>query len=113
MPMLNYRSTLNQLFHFDAGRKDQLWDEFKENQKFVDQIFPTERCMVLMRCNYEEKEYNDAWENAKQNQKNMKVFVLVRNGQNIYALFSPISSHLSASRLFLPKRSGTLSISRK
>ncbi len=89
--------------HFDAGRKDQLWDEFKENQKFVDQIFPTERCIVLMRCNYEKKEYNDAWENAKQNQKNMKVFVLVRNGQNIYALFSPISSHLSASRLFPAK----------
>lgn len=35
----------------DYRNRHLLWDEFKTNQAFVDQVFPTERCIVLMCCN--------------------------------------------------------------
>ena len=88
--------------NFDFENRHILWDEFN-NQSFVDQIFPTQRCVVLMRSNAVAKDYGHAYVNAKRNEDNMSVFLLVRDGENLYALFSPISSHLKAARLFPSK----------
>lgn len=89
--------------HFDYRFQDKLWNEFKSSQAFVDQVFPTQRCIVLMRSNYKEKDYGDSFENKRRNEENTKVFILVRNGENIHVLFSPISTHLHSARLFPAK----------
>lgn len=93
------------LFHecvetFDGRDKSLLWKQFIEHPQFIDHIFPTQRCALLMRTNAKAKDYGNAWENYQINPMNMQVFLLVRNGANVYAVFSPISSHISASRLF-------------
>lgn len=93
------------LFHecvetFDGRDKSKLWKQFIEHPEFIDHIFPAQRCALLMRTNAKAKDYGDLWENHHINLMNMRVFLLVRNGANVYAVFSPISSHISASRLF-------------
>lgn len=86
--------------YFDASKMHVLWKELVENPSFVNQIFPTERCIVLMRCNRMKKDYGNIYESSERNAQNKSVFLLVRNGENLYAIFSPISSHLGAARLF-------------
>lgn len=89
--------------YFDASKKSLLWEQFKTNPEFVKQIFPTERCIVLMACNAKEKDYGNIFENEFRNEQNATVFLLVRNGGNIHVVYSPISSHLVAARLFPSK----------
>lgn len=87
----------------DVFSEQFLLDELKKNPDFVSQIFPTERSMVLMALRNDFKEYNDSITNYFINESNRKVFILVRNGENIYQVFSPISTHSSATKLFPSK----------
>jgi hypothetical protein len=48
-------------------------------------------------------DYGDRLTNAARNEENSKVFLMVRDGMNIYRVFSPVESHLGAARLFPSK----------
>lgn len=76
-----------------------------EQPALVDQIFPTPRSIVCMAATRYDLHYEGASgiESAVKNMQNRKVFFLVRNGENIHYLISPVESHLGASRLFPTK----------
>lgn len=75
-------------------------EELKTNPEFVKQIFPTERAIVLMQLRMHDKNYGCPITNYVVNEQNRRVFLLVRDGENIYQVFSPIGSHECADKLF-------------
>lgn len=75
----------------------------ESNPAFVEQIFPTERCIVCMCSTRRDLHYENAFEGYQRNQTNRAVFLLVRDGENIYCVDSPVTTHLGASRLFPSK----------
>jgi hypothetical protein len=88
---------------FDS-RQDALFvDTLKSHPGLVEQIFPTQRCILAMATTRRYIDYGDGWINMARNQANRHVFLLVRDGQNIHRVFSPVESHLGASRLFPSK----------
>ncbi|EPB6376199.1 hypothetical protein ACRQ68_003520 [Escherichia coli] len=86
--------------HFDFRSLSAFLKALKDNQGLVEQIFPTERCVLVMVTTRRFIDYGDTWANAENNEKNSIVFLMVRNGQNIKQIYSPVESHLGASRLF-------------
>lgn len=66
----------------------------------VDQIFPAPRCVVCMASTRRDIAYADPWESVHRNAENKKVFLLVRDGENVHMVLSPIETHLGSSRLF-------------
>lgn len=85
---------------FDFKDVDQFFKAIREHDDLVNQIFPTERCVVVMATTRRHIDYGNVWENASRNKANAAVFLLVRDGWNIHRVFSPVESHLSTSRLF-------------
>ncbi len=85
---------------FDFARESAFFEALRENEGLVRQIFPTERCVLVMATTRYDIDYGDKWDNAVRNRENKKVFLLVRNGANIHRVFSPVESHLGAARLF-------------
>ena len=73
------------------------------NDEFVAQIFPTERCIVCMCSTRRDVYYENAYEGMQRNRTNHEVFLLVRDGENIHCVDSPVTTHLGASRLFPSK----------
>ncbi|APC19474.1 hypothetical protein BLL42_27455 (plasmid) [Pseudomonas frederiksbergensis] len=73
------------------------------NPEFVAQIFPTERCIVCMCSTRRDVYYENTYESLQRNRTNHEVFLLVRDGENIHCVDSPVTTHLGASRLFPSK----------
>ena len=66
----------------------------------VNQIFPTPRCTLAMATTRRTVDYGDPWTNSERKGHNGLVFLLVRDGGNIFQVISPVESHLGAERLF-------------
>jgi len=88
---------------FDFRNVKQFRDELAANQSLVDQIFPTKRCVLVMATTRRHIDYGDPYANMYLNAKNEAVFILVRDGENLYQVYSPVESHLGSSRLFPSK----------
>lgn len=77
-----------------------------DNPKLVDQIFPTERCICIAAIRESEvKLHSDTsieWR-VMLDRLNKQSFLLIRNGENISAVYSPINTHLVAKNLFPSK----------
>lgn len=75
-----------------------------ENNDLVNQIFPTERSVCIMatrKTAVEDKKPNeDQMYKMMIDEYNRDAFLLIRNGENIHAVFSPIGTHLVANNLF-------------
>ena len=85
---------------FDFGQESKFFEALRAHDALVQQIFPTERCVLVMATTRRYIDYGDKWTNAQRNAENRKVFLLVRDGMNIHRVFSPVESHLGAARLF-------------
>jgi hypothetical protein len=85
---------------FDFGKESEFFEALREHPGLVRQIFPTERCVLVMATTRRHIDYGEAWTNQARGAENEKVFLLVRNGENIHRVFSPVESHLGAARLF-------------
>ncbi len=85
---------------FDFAKEDLFFDALCKHDSLVRQIFPTERCVLVMATTRRYIDYGDRWTNNARNAENRKVFLLVRNGMNIHRVFSPVESHLGSARLF-------------
>lgn len=86
--------------HFDFSKEGVFLDALEKHDGLVTQIFPTERCVVVMASTRRYIDYGDSFTNMARNQANSEVFLLVRNGMNIYKVVSPVESHLGTARLF-------------
>ena len=85
---------------FDFSDMNRFHEVLKSHPSLVDQIFPSERCIVCMATTRRYVDYRDQWENQARNMQNKVVFLLVRDGQNVYQVFSSVESHLGTSQLF-------------
>lgn len=89
---------------FDFSKQDLFFKQLEKNPALVNQIFPTERCVLVMATTHQYIDYgDDPYTNAIKNNENRKVFLLVRDGDNLFAVFSPVESHLKSARLFPAK----------
>ena len=71
-----------------------------EHEDLVQQIFPAQRCVVIMATTRRYIDYRDQATNEYRNGVNKHVFMLVRDGVNIHRVYSPVSTHIKAERLF-------------
>lgn len=88
---------------FDFEKEHLFFEALRKHDGLVNQIFPTERCVLVMAVTRRYIDYGDKWANNARNNENRKVFLLVRNGMNIHRVFSPVESHLGTARLFPTK----------
>jgi len=88
---------------FDFTNKELFYKALQEHESLVDQIFPTERCILVMATTRRDIDYGHPAANAELNAKNRTVFLMVRDGENVHQVYSSVESHLSASRLFPSK----------
>lgn len=91
---------------FDFKDTAQFMKALVANESLRRQIFPSERSIVCMATRRTEKDYGDPWINTAKNVVNKEVFLLVRDGENLHRVYSPVESHLRALQLF-PSRSET------
>lgn len=85
---------------FDFTKEELFFDALRDNDALVNQIFPTERCVLVMATTRRDIDYGDVWTNNAKNTENRKVFLMIRDGMNIHRVFSSVESHLGTSRLF-------------
>lgn len=85
---------------FDFSNMPAFFKALNDHPGLVEQIFPTERCILVMATTRRMIDYGDRWTNNQRNAINETVFLMVRDGENIYQVYSPVESHLGASRLF-------------
>lgn len=75
--------------------------------ELLEQIIPAKRGVVLVSATRRRIQYNDnPLVDAMENQKNKHTFLLVRNGENLHMVVSPIESHTDVDLLF-PKKTDT------
>ncbi|EPM1693587.1 hypothetical protein [Klebsiella quasipneumoniae] len=85
---------------FDFRSTELFFKALNEHPELVDQIFPSQRCVLVMAMTNHDLNYADPWANEHMNRQNRKVFLMVRDGENIYQVFSSVESHLGSARLF-------------
>ena len=89
---------------FDHHDQQLFFDALAKHPELVDQVFPAARCILLMNTTTRLVDYgNDTLTNAVHNRENRRVFLMVRDGANIYRVVSSVESHLDAGRLFPSK----------
>lgn len=86
--------------YFDYSNMADFRKALQSHPELVDQIFPSQRSVVCMATTRRHIDYKDRWENAVRNEQNQVVFLLVRDGENIHQVYSPVESHLGSCRLF-------------
>ncbi|ANN80846.1 hypothetical protein [Bordetella flabilis] len=85
---------------FDFSKESLFFDALRNHDDLVRQIFPTERCVLVMATTRRYIDYGDTWANNVRNKESHNVFLMIRNGMNIHRVFSPVESHLGSARLF-------------
>jgi len=94
---------VNERFDYNDHKKFDM--ALQSHPELVDQIFVSKRSVCVMATTRKYIDYvakNDAV-NDILNRENRKVFLLVRNGGNIYRVYSSVESHLGTARLFPSK----------
>lgn len=92
---------------FDFNNQQAFFSRLVSDLGLRTQVFPTERCVVSVQVTRRRIDYGDRldpYERVMREMANQRVFLLVRNGENIHAVYSCEPSHEAAERLF-PTRS--------
>ena len=85
---------------FDAASDRDFVDTLQREPAFLEQILPASRSIVVMATTRRFIDYGDLARNLQMDKANRQVFLLIRDGGNVYRVFSPVESHLGAARLF-------------
>lgn len=88
---------------FDVNSTDSFYEALCEHDDLVNQIFPTTRCIVVMATTRRFIDYGNLYQNMAMDAANKRVAIYLRDGENIYAIHSPVESHLGTARLFPSK----------
>ena len=89
---------------FDFRNKEQFFAALGTDQGLLNQVLPTERCVVSMAMTRHSRQYSDPFASLMYNIQNALVFLLVRNGDNVHVVYSSSPSHEGAARLFPSKK---------
>lgn len=85
---------------FDFRDIPHFFNTLANNEGLMNQVFPSERCILIMAANDRVIDYKDSYANYHRNEVNKNVLFAVRDGENIYTVQSPVETHLRASALF-------------
>jgi hypothetical protein len=85
---------------FDHSQIETFFEKLAESEGLRNQIFPAQRCIVAYAATRREIDYKDIWANGIRNAENRKVGLLIRDGENLFVVISPIDTHLRAHNLF-------------
>jgi hypothetical protein len=89
---------------FDVRDEGEFFSAMRDEPALVDQVFTAQRAVVMMAVRANAVHYGDDlaafFKSMKFNRANLATFFLVRNGGNIYRVFSPEVSHEAATHLF-------------
>lgn len=88
---------------FDWRSQHQFFNALKANPALVDQVMPAPRCVVSVAVTRRTVQYDrqmSAFERVMNEIRNKEVFLLVRDGQNVSAVYSSEPSHETTPRLF-------------
>lgn len=88
---------------FDDRSKEKFFEELAANPKLVEQIFPAARCVLVMATTRRYIDYGEPIINQIMNRRNASVMLMIRDGENLFVVNSPVESHLGAQRLFPSK----------
>lgn len=67
-----------------------VFDEWLLNGN-LNKIIPETKGIVALRIRRNDKDYGDKYANAIQNAHNMRTYILVRNGDNVYRIWAPVN----------------------
>lgn len=87
---------------FDCRSRDLFFEHLSKNSDLINQIFPTERCVVGMATTRHRHDYSSyhPMHAQKLEEGNALVFFMVRDGDNIYGVISSNVMHQFCKRLF-------------
>ncbi|WP_137917226.1 hypothetical protein [Hydrogenophaga sp. 2FB] len=88
---------------FDWSSRPVFFEQLLKNKDLQDQLLPTQRCVVSMAVTEREVGYGEKmnpYERLMNKLENQRVFLLVRDGENIHVVYSQEPSHEAAPRLF-------------
>lgn len=85
---------------FDFEKLPLFFQALNNHPGLVEQIFPSQRCVVCMTTTRRYIDYQDRWANWELNAKNQTVFLMVRDGERLFQVYSGVESHLGAHTLF-------------
>lgn len=90
---------------FDFRSVPRFFEALGTNQSLLDQVFPSSRCVVAMAATRRDVEYSekDPLRAAMNAIANKQVFLLVRDGASVHAVYSSEPSHEALPRLFPSK----------
>ena len=90
--------------HFSVHDKGAFFTMLAENDALLTQVLPFPRCVCVMATSLEHRSYGkDPYYNGMMNEANKQSFFLVRDGENVHVVYSPIPSHLMSEKLFPTK----------
>lgn len=85
---------------FDFRSMEMFDSHLAENADLRDQLLPFPRCVVSVAMRRQDLDYGDMTLNQIYNRRNRGVFLLVRNGNSLYRVYSHEPTHEFAPRLF-------------
>jgi len=71
----------------------ELFDKWVSEEEHLNRILPEKKGVVALRVRREDKDYGDPWYNARNNPLNMMTYLLIRNGDNLYRIWSNLNIH--------------------
>lgn len=88
---------------FDCTNTQAFFNRLATNDALLNQVLPTPRCVVSVQVTRRSVYYDEKmspYEKVARDLENKRVFLLVRNGENVHAVYSCEPSHEAAVRLF-------------
>lgn len=85
---------------FDYTNQEQFFKKLVDEPRFVEQIFPSPRCVVVIATRQNDIRYEDAYFGDPRNFYNRSSYLMIRDGENLFLVTSGIESHAQANRLF-------------
>lgn len=75
---------------FDARNLEQFDEFMKEHYK---ELLPSEKCIQAFKVTEQQIKYEDMLEQSYMNKENKKVYIMIRNGENVYRIFNQYDLH--------------------
>ena len=72
---------------FDYNNADDFCSWLKDNHN-RDQVIPEQKAIVVLKPRRYNKDYRNSYDNAVLNQYNRESYILIRNGENLYLIFT-------------------------
>ena len=85
---------------FDFQKEGVFLKALQDHPGFIEQMLPFKRSLCVMQMTDASIKYSDPRIEKYMNERNKETFLLVRDGERVFKVMSPVESHLNSHRLF-------------